>query len=156
MTAALNNKMGTNNVAVRPVKTQTSLGIHTVWSVFTICTKNTLTTHWEQNEYSDQAWWMTSLPWVFAWHTFTLLVNSWWGSYEQQQALITIRSKTLPSTCKTCRNINKHNWAATCDFQQCGILTSVDSDEPVQPPFKLRNSKWCLVSSLTLVEYTSD
>ena len=23
-------------------------------------------------------------------------------------------------------------------FQQCGILTSVDSDEPVQPPFKLR------------------
>ena len=25
----------------------------------------------------------------------------------------------------------------TCDFQQCGILTSVDSDEPVQPPFKL-------------------
>ena len=28
----------------------------------------------------------------------------------------------------------------TCDFQQCGILTSVDSDEPVKPPFKLRNS----------------
>ena len=22
-----------------------------------------------------------------------------------------------------------------CDFQQCGILTSLDSDEPVQPPF---------------------
>ena len=36
-------------------------------------------------------------------------------------------------------------WAVTCDFQQCGILTSVDSDEPVQPPFKLRNSKWCLL-----------
>ena len=29
----------------------------------------------------------------------------------------------------------------TCDFQQCGILTSVDSNEPVQPPVKLRNSK---------------
>ena len=27
------------------------------------------------------------------------------------------------------------------DFQQCDILTSVDSEEPVQPPFKLRNSK---------------
>ena len=27
------------------------------------------------------------------------------------------------------------------EFQQCGILTSVDSEEPVQPPFKLRNSK---------------
>ena len=29
----------------------------------------------------------------------------------------------------------------TCDFKQCGILTSVDSDQPVQPPVKLRNSK---------------
>ena len=29
-------------------------------------------------------------------------------------------------------------WAVTCDFQQCGILTSVDSDKPVQPPFKLK------------------
>ena len=28
-----------------------------------------------------------------------------------------------------------------CDFQQCGILTSVDTDEATQPPFKLRNSK---------------
>ena len=27
------------------------------------------------------------------------------------------------------------------------ILTSVDSDEPVQPPFKLRNSKCCSASS---------
>ena len=27
------------------------------------------------------------------------------------------------------------------DIQQCGILTSVDSDDPVQPPIKLRNSK---------------
>ena len=25
--------------------------------------------------------------------------------------------------------------AMTCDFQQSGILTSVDSDESVQPPF---------------------
>ena len=29
----------------------------------------------------------------------------------------------------------------TCDFQHCGILTSVDSDKPEQPPFKLTNSK---------------
>ena len=27
--------------------------------------------------------------------------------------------------------------AVTCDFHQYGTLTSVDSDEPVQPPFKL-------------------
>ena len=29
-----------------------------------------------------------------------------------------------------------------CDFQQCGILTSVDPDEHVLPPFKLKNSKY--------------
>ena len=27
----------------------------------------------------------------------------------------------------------KDKWAAICNFQQCDILTSVDSDEPVQP-----------------------
>ena len=37
--------------------------------------------------------------------------------------------------------------AATCDFQHCGILTCVDSDEHVQHPFKLTNSKSCSVSS---------
>ena len=30
--------------------------------------------------------------------------------------------------------------AVTRDFQQCDMLTKVDSDEPVQPLFKLRNS----------------
>ena len=35
-------------------------------------------------------------------------------------------------------------------------LTSVDSDEPLQPPFKLKNSKWCSVSSLTIIDYSSD
>ena len=36
------------------------------------------------------------------------------------------------------------------------FLTCVDSDESLQPPFKLRNSKWCSVSSLTIIEYASD
>ena len=39
-----------------------------------------------------------------------------------------------------------------------GILTNVDSDEPVQPPFKFRNSKRCSISSLTellLVTHTT-
>ena len=35
-------------------------------------------------------------------------------------------------------------------------LTCADSDEPLQPPFKLRNSKWCSVNSLTIIEYSSD
>ena len=41
-------------------------------------------------------------------------------------------------------------------LQQCGILLSVHSDEPVQLPFKLWNSKWCTVSSLRIIEYSSD
>ena len=32
---------------------------------------------------------------------------------------------------------SNYKLAATCDFQQCGILTSVDSEEPVQPPLSL-------------------
>ena len=36
------------------------------------------------------------------------------------------------------------------------ILTSVDLYVPLQPPLKLRNSKWCSVSSLTIIEYTCD
>ena len=47
-------------------------------------------------------------------------------------------------------------WARTCDFQQCGILTSVDSEKPVLPPFKPKNSKWCWVSSLTVIGYSRD
>ena len=38
--------------------------------------------------------------------------------------------------------------------KKCGILTSVVSDEPVQPPFNLRTSKCCSVSSLTVIEYS--
>ena len=38
-------------------------------------------------------------------------------------------------------------------LQWCGILTCVDSDNPVQPPFKLRNSKWCSVRTLRVIEY---
>ena len=37
--------------------------------------------------------------------------------------------------------LDHHLSCDNCDFQQCGILTTVDSDEPVQPPLKLRNSK---------------
>ena len=52
--------------------------------------------------------------------------------------------------------IYNNTWANARDFTQCTILTCVDSDEPVQPPLKLRNSKWWSVSSLTLIEYSSD
>ena len=45
-------------------------------------------------------------------------------------------------------------WAATRDFQQCGILRSVDTDEPVQPSVKLRNFKWYLVGGSAVMEYS--
>ena len=51
---------------------------------------------------------------------------------------------------------SKHMRAVAYDFQQCGIFTSEDLDEHVQPPFKLRTSKRFAVGSLTLIEYSSD
>ena len=49
---------------------------------------------------------------------------------EEAQALVACRCDKYKVYC-----------ASSCDFQQCGILTRVDSYEPVQPPFKLRKSK---------------
>ena len=37
-------------------------------------------------------------------------------------------------------------------FQTTWHFDKGDSTEPVQPPFKLRNYKWCSVSSLTIVK----
>ena len=42
-----------------------------------------------------------------------------------------------------------HNSEAICDFQQYGILSCVDSEEPVQPLFKHRNSKLCSDSNFS-------
>ena len=55
-----------------------------------------------------------------------------------------------------CHAATVTKWAPAWDFQQFDILTSVDSDKTLQPPFKLRNSKWCSVSSLIIIEYSSD
>ena len=35
-------------------------------------------------------------------------------------------------------------------FNKCRLI------RPAQPPFKVRNSKWCWVSSSTIIEYSSD
>ena len=44
----------------------------------------------------------------------------------------------------------------TFHFQQYGILTSVDSHNPVQPPVKPRNYIVCSVSSFAVIEYPSN
>ena len=76
---------------------------------------------------SDQSAHMRRLVWAFAGRTFQIVGN------------------LMP-------RLRASAW----DFQQCGSLTCVDSDEPLQPPVKLSNSKWCSVSSLTIMEYSSD
>ena len=48
-------------------------------------------------------------------------------------------------------SILTHIWAMTRDFKQSGILAGVDSDEHVQHPIKLSNSKWYSASSLTVI-----
>ena len=47
-------------------------------------------------------------------------------------------------------------WAATRDFQQCGILRSVDSDEPVRPSVEPRNFKWYSSGGPAVMKQSSD
>ena len=74
----------TNNVAVRPTKTQISLGIRPVWSESSLCAqwvaKNPTFLH-ADSEDSDQTGRMPRLIWVFAGRTVSLLVLSCRGSY---------------------------------------------------------------------------
>ena len=61
-----------------------------------------------------------------------------------------------PAEQRLCRICPQNNVENETHFQQCGILTLVDSDKPVQPPFKLRDSKCCSISRLTVHENLSD
>ena len=73
----------TNKLAVRPAKTQVSLGIRPVWSESSLSAwRNigSLATHWGHSEDSDQTGWMPRLIWDFAGRTLILLVLSCRGS----------------------------------------------------------------------------
>ena len=73
----------TNKMAVRPAKTQISLGIRPVWSESLLSAWRkfgSLATHWAHSEDSDQTGWMPRLIWVFAERTLILLVLSCGGS----------------------------------------------------------------------------
>ena len=73
----------TNKMTVRPVKTQISLGICTVWSESLLSAwrkLGSLATHWANSQDSDQTGRMPRLIWVFAGCMFILLVLSWGGS----------------------------------------------------------------------------
>ena len=68
-----------------------------------------------------------------------------------------VHVQTVGQFCK--RLLQKHE---TVPFTRVNVaalptmwhLTCVDSDEPLQPTVKLSNSKWCSVSSLTIIEYS--
>ena len=75
----------TNNMSVRPAKTQISLGIRPVWSGSSLSAwrkLGSLATHWAHSEDSDQTGRKTRLIWFFAGRTTTLLVLSCRGSFE--------------------------------------------------------------------------
>ena len=75
----------TNNVVVRPAKTQIRLGIRPVWSESSLSAwrkLGSLATHWAQSEDSDQTGRMPRLIWVFAGRTVILLVLSRGGSFH--------------------------------------------------------------------------
>ena len=101
----------------------------------------------------------------FFYPTLTLMMNSY-KKHKVDQDYMTWDAICVYTVCLYKRRSRRkfreggggpdNIWAATYDFQQCGILTSVDSDVPMQPHSNFRNSKWCSASSLTLVEYSSD
>ena len=82
--------------------------------------------------------------------------RSMWFSWKKKKEFLYSLTGTTSQFFFSTQICHRANWAATCDFKQCGILTWIDSRRAVQPPFKLRNSKWCSVSSLTVIEYSSD
>ena len=77
--------------SVRPAKTQISLGIHPVWSEFSLSTqwvaKDPRFLHTDSKD-SDQTGRMPRLIWVFAGCTVILLVLSWGSSYGKKDWII--------------------------------------------------------------------
>ena len=87
----------------------------------------------------------------------TRLYTDLFHTWQWKALIVIIRGlNPLPSLKKSYQFLWIFNWASAWDFQQFDILTSVDSDEPLQPPVKLRYSEWFSVSSLTIIEYSSD
>ena len=75
--------------------------------------------------------------------------------FHDEKVIFAIICQYLPfETYLPCQEIpvnstGKYRW---CNFPP---NLGVDSDEPAQPLFKLRKSKCCLVSSLTVIVYSS-
>ena len=79
----------TNKMAVRPVKTQISLDIRSVWSEFSLCAqwvaKDPVFLH-ADSEDSDQTEQMSRLIWVFAGRRCHFVGLSWGGSFHNSRS----------------------------------------------------------------------
>ena len=106
------------------------------------CWKSHVTAH----SVGSLSFWRIRFYRLFTWKYFILSSGKLQDKKPPRKSILSIKALGLVVTEK------KMIWAATCDFQHCAILSSVNSDEPVQPTFKLRHSKWCSVSSLTIIE----
>ena len=120
----------TNKMAVRPAKTQISLGIRPVWSAPSLSAWRkigSLAIYWAHSEDSDQTVWMPRLIWVFAGRTLTLLVLSCGGSNYNLQLL-------------TCRII----WAPSSEFVSSSIPSWQILTAHAQPFRGARDLAFCL------------
>ena len=111
--------------------------------------------------WSMSGWWnqyLRRIEWGSTSGCLFDLLHHWSGPNQVSYVVISMGIwLTLKIEMKVTVSIWYHiNWASAWDIQQFGISTCVDSDEPLQPPFKLRNSKLCSVSSLTIIGYSSD
>ena len=91
-------------------------------------------------------------PWDgFLYPTLTLMMDSYIHGDKNNELIIAWCQINMVQKTLWYRPHNEdetyNKWAAAWDFQQFDILTRVDSHEPLQPPVKLRNSKWCSVGS---------
>ena len=105
----------TNNVSMRPAKTQISLGIRPVWSESSLSTwrkLGSLATHWVHSEDSDQTGRMPRLIWVIPGRTSTLLVLSRGGS----------NIYNILSIIRKYRKSASHTTAAAIDAVKCSSL----------------------------------
>ena len=73
---------------------------------------------------------------------------------ERRSTAVTCVKEHVIALEATAENI--HNMSHNMRFPTMWHLTSKDSDEPLQPPFKPRNSKLCSASCSTLIVYSSD
>ena len=122
----------TNNVAVRPAKTQISLGIRLVWSESSLCAqwvaKGPSFLH-ADSEDSDQTGRMPRLIWVFAGRTLTLLVLSRGGSLVKEYYWVTstlyvcVRRKVeILEKGNKCRNDISFQWGLSRKKKNCNFL----------------------------------